>query len=153
MRTALRDIAGAKIEVSPLMSLPSMGSSQPYHGADPRIGSGGSKTASEEVAGIVRQVPGTREVVSSLTEGKPELQVHIDRARAAAMGLTSLQISNEISAAMQGKVVTQYKVGGQEVDIRVGYDPSTEKDMDYLTNLSIMNPAGIMVKLSTVAGF
>ena len=54
---------------------------------------------------------------------------------------------------MQGKVVTQYKVGGQEVDIWVGYDPSTEKDMDYLTNLSIMNPAGIMVKLSTVADF
>jgi HAE1 family hydrophobic/amphiphilic exporter-1 len=153
MRTALRDIAGAKIEVSPSDVTSMMGSSSPIavqiRGSDLGV----LKQLSEEVAGIVRQVPGTREVVSSLTEGKPELQVHIDRARAAAMGLTPLQISNEISAAMQGKVVTQYKVGGQEVDIWVGYDPSTEKDMDYLTNLSIMNPAGIMVKLSTVADF
>ncbi len=153
MRTSLQDIAGAKIEVSAADAASMMGSTSAItvqiRGADLEV----LKQLSEEVAGIVRQVPGTREVVSTLTEGKPEMQVHIDRARAAAFGLTPMQVSNEISAAMQGRVATQYRVDGQEVDVKVGFNPNTQKDMDYLTNLSIMNPAGMLVKLSSVARF
>ena len=153
MRTSLQDIAGAKIEVSAADAASMMGSTSPItvqiRGSDLEV----LKQLSQEVADIVRQVPGTREVVSSLTEGKPELQVHIDRSRAAAFGLTPMQVSNEISSAMQGKVVTQYKVDGQEVDVKVGYKPSSDKDMEYLANLSIMNPVGVVVKLSTIADF
>jgi HAE1 family hydrophobic/amphiphilic exporter-1 len=153
MRTSLQEIAGAKIEVSAADAASMMGSTSAItvqiRGADLEV----LKQLSEQVAAIVRQVPGTREVVSTLTEGKPELQIHIDRARAAAFGLTPMQVSNEISSAMQGKVATQYRVDGQEVDVKVGFKPSSEKDMDYLTNLSIMNPAGILVKLSSVATF
>lgn len=154
MRVSLQDIAGAKIEVSAMDATMQMGSSTSainvqVRGDDLEV----LKQLSDEIAAIVRQVPGTREVVSSLTEGKPELQVRIDRDRAAAFGLTPMQVSNEISAAMQGKVATQYKVEGQEVDVRVRYTPEAEKDLDYLTGLSIMNNRGTVVKLSSVATF
>ncbi len=153
IRASLQQIAGAKVEVSASNAASMMGSTSAItvqiRGSDLEV----LKQLSEQVAGIVRQVPGTREVVSTLTEGKPELQVHIDRARAAAFGLTPMQVSNEIGAAMQGKVATQYRVDGQEVDVKVGFKPNTQKDMDYLTNLSIMNPAGLLVKLSSVATF
>ncbi|MGI6435526.1 MAG: efflux RND transporter permease subunit [Syntrophomonadaceae bacterium] len=154
IRTSLQDIAGAKIEVSAMDATMQMGSGSSainvqVRGNDLEV----LKQLSTEIATIIRQVPGTREVVSSLTEGKPELRVRVDRDRAAAFGLTPMQISNEISTAMQGKVATQYKVEGQEVDVRVCYTPQTEKDLDYLTNLSIRNNQGMVVKLSSVASF
>ena len=46
------------------------------------------KELSDEVANIVKNIPGTREVESSLGDGQPEVQVKIDRQRAAAYGLT-----------------------------------------------------------------
>lgn len=153
IRTSLQDIPGTKIEVSVMDATMGMGASSPINvqvrGNDLEV----LKQLSTEIAEIVRQVPGTREVVSSLTEGTPELQIKIDRDRAALFGLTPMQISSEISTAMQGRVATQYKVGGQEVDVRVRFTPQLEKDFDYLNNLSIMNNMGMVVKLSNVARF
>lgn len=147
-------IPGARITVSVMDSGGmSMGSSAPVtvevRGDDLNV----LKDLSTQITQIVRNVPGTREVVSSLTDGNPELQVKIDRRRAAAYGLTPVQIAGAISSAMQGTVATQYSVGGEEVDVRVIYNQGDIKDMDYLSNLSLFTNTGSVVKLSQVAAF
>jgi len=153
IRVMLSDIAGAKIGVSVTdMTMGMMGSSAVnvrVKGDDLNV----LRDLSDQVAEIVRNVPGTREVEASLSDGKPEVQVKVDRQRAAALGLTPIQVSSEIKNAMQGMVATRYKVEGTEVDVRVRYTPQNHQDLEYLQNLAILSPAGATVKLSQIATF
>lgn len=155
IREKMGDIAGAKIKVSVIDATSGMGGSGggpinvQVRGDDLDV----LKQVSAEIAEIVRNVPGTREVVSSLTDGKPEFQLKIDRQRAATYGLTPMQVANEISTAMQGKVATRYKVEGEEVDVRVRYVPEGHRDIDSLSNLTLLTPQGGVVKLSQIATF
>jgi len=111
------------------------------------------KEIAAEVTDIVRATPGTREVNSSITDGNPEMQIRIDRARAAAYGLTPMQVATEIRNAMSGTVATRYKVEGQEIDVKLAYTSEGHDDVDYLTNLTILTPQGAVVKLSQIATF
>jgi HAE1 family hydrophobic/amphiphilic exporter-1 len=111
IRQILADIPGAKIEVGVMDNASMMSSgggaiSIQIRGDDLDV----LRDLSAQITEVVRKVPGTREVVSSLTDGSPELQIHIDRDKAAAYGLTPIQVSSTINAAMQGTVATQYRV-------------------------------------------
>lgn len=155
IRQQLAGLAGAKYSVSVMDSTSSMGmgSSSPVvvriSGDDLDV----LKELSTEVADIVRSTPGTREVTSSLTDGNPEVQIRIDRDRAAAYGLTPMQVASEIKSAMDGTVATRYKVEGEEIDVRVSYASGSYNDMDYLTNMTILTAQGAVVKLSQIATF
>lgn len=153
IRLKMADIPGAKIKVSvmDMMSMMSAGGqiSLQIRGDDLEV----LKELSSEIAGLVRKVPGTREVVASLTDGSPEMQVKIDRQRAANYGLTPIQVAGSIKNAMEGTVTTNYKVEGSEVDVRVRYIPEGNKDLSHLSNLTILSPTGAVVKLSQIAVF
>lgn len=153
MRQALTDIPGAKIEVSVYDMMTMMASGDEINvqirGDDLEV----LKELSNEIAELIRQVPGTREVVASLTDGSPEMQIRIDRQRAASYGLTPVQVAASIKNAMEGSVTTTYKVEGSEVDVRVRYIPEGNKDLNHLSNLTILSPAGAVVKLSQIATF
>lgn len=153
IRNKVANIAGAKIQVTVMDSI-SMGST----GGPVNVQIRGDdlqelQVLSTKVADIVRKVPGTREVTSSLTDGSPELQVKIDRMRAASFGLTPMQVASEVKNAMNGTVATRYKVDGEEVDVRVCYTTENHEDLAALENLTIMSPRGNVVKLSQVADF
>lgn len=153
IRQKLAGLAGTKVAVSVMDATSSFGSSSPVvvriSGDDLDV----LKELSTEVADIVRSTPGTREVTSSLTDGNPEVQIRIDRDRAAAYGLTPMQVASEIRSAMDGTVATRYKVEGEEIDVRVSYASESYNDMDYLTNMTILTPQGAVVKLSQIATF
>ena len=153
IREKLAGIAGAKYSVSVMDATSSFGSTSPVvvqiSGDDLDM----LKEIATEVADIVRATPGTREVTSSITDGNPEMQIRIDRARAAAYGLTPMQVASEIKNAMDGTVATRYKVEGQEIDVKLAYTSEGHDDVDYLTNLTILTPQGAVVKLSQIATF
>ncbi len=153
IRQQLAGLAGTKVAVSVMDATSSFGSTSPVvvqiSGDDLDV----LREISTEVTDIVRSTPGTREVTSSITDGNPEMQIRIDRARAAAYGLTPMQVASEIKSAMDGTVATRYKVNGQEVDVKVSYTSEGHSDVDYLTNLTILSPQGAVVKLSQIATF
>ncbi|MCX5780355.1 MAG: efflux RND transporter permease subunit [Firmicutes bacterium] len=155
IRTQGADIAGAKIQVS---VTDQTSGSMLGGGAQVNVQLKGDdltvlRDLSDQITAIVRSVPGTREVTSSLADGQPEMQIKVDRQRAATFGLTPMQIAAEIKNAMQGTVATRYRVEGTEVDVRVGYIPENHQDLEYLQNLTLRNNTGAVVKLSQLASF
>ncbi|MEN6461506.1 MAG: efflux RND transporter permease subunit, partial [Syntrophomonas sp.] len=108
---------------------------------------------SKEIDSIVKKVPGTREVASSLEDGNPEVQIRINRQRAMDYGLTPVQISNEIKSAIDGKVASTYRTSGDEMDIRVTSKDKETSNMDTLTGLKIITAQGNSVSLSELASF
>jgi HAE1 family hydrophobic/amphiphilic exporter-1 len=153
IRQMMADIPGAKIKVS-VASTFSMGNST----ADVAIQIKGDdldvlRDISSQVSDIVRKVPGTREVASSLANGTPEIQIKVDRQRAATYGLTPAQVSSAIRNAMAGSVATTYKVGGDDVDIRVRYSKQNHQDFSYLMNINIPTATGAQIALAQIADF
>lgn len=153
IRQKMAGIPGAKIKAS-VASTFSMGNST----SDIAIQIKGDdldvlRDISNQVSDIVRKVPGTREVASSLANGTPEIQIKVDRQRAATYGLTPGQVSSAIRNAMAGSVATTYKVGGDDVDIRVRYTKQDHEDYSYLMNLNIPTVTGAQIALAQVADF
>ncbi len=52
-------------------------------------------------------------------EGRPEIQVRLNRDKAASFGLSAGQVAQAVDMAVNGSVATRYRVGGDEVDIVV----------------------------------
>ncbi|MBY6275568.1 efflux RND transporter permease subunit [Symbiobacterium thermophilum] len=106
---------------------------------------------SKQVLAIVAQVPGARGLDTSISEGRPEVQIRVDRARAARYGLTASQVAATVQSAVRGQVVTQYRVGGEEYDIRLMATEAARSDVNALRQLPIATPLGQTVPLGELA--
>jgi len=106
---------------------------------------------SNQVMEIVKSVPNTREVTSSLEEGKPELRIKVDRDKAALYGITSGQIAQAVSSAISGMTATKYKVGGDEIDVVIRAEKELVDNTSKLRSLIIPSPTGAFITLGDVA--
>jgi len=109
------------------------------------------KGIAEEVAERIKDVEGLRDVDTTLSEGKPELQIKLNRQQAADLGLTAGQVATTIQTAMQGKVATRYTTGGEEIDVRVRLKEADRRSLENLQDLLIPSPFGFYTPLHQVA--
>ena len=104
-----------------------------------------------DVAEVVRNVEGTREVETSFDEGRPELQVRLDREKAAALGFNTYQLSSAVRNALEGQVVTSYRVEGDEIDVRVKGLEMTRESKRALSQVPLTTAEGGNIALGEVA--
>lgn len=105
----------------------------------------------ERIAERMRGIPGLREVDTSLAEARPELQVYINRERAASLGLGVFQVASSIRKALEGEVSTRFRVAGEELDVRVQLDEPYRSSASDLGRVLIDTPLGVQVPLYEVA--
>ncbi len=105
----------------------------------------------QQAAAVIAGVPGTRDVKSSLEEGRPEARVLVDRDRAAVYGLSVAQVASTVRSALHGDVATRYRVGGDEIDVRVRLTEEARRHLADLDNLLLTAPNGQQVPLRDVA--
>jgi cobalt-zinc-cadmium resistance protein CzcA len=100
----------------------------------------------------VKAVPGVaRAFVDRLGE-LPQIQVRVDRARAARYGLNVGDIQDVIESALGGKQVTQVWEGEQRFGIAVRLE-EPQRELTRMEGLLIATPGGAYVPLSEVASF
>ncbi|OPX87156.1 MAG: Swarming motility protein SwrC [Pelotomaculum sp. PtaB.Bin104] len=109
------------------------------------------KQLGDLVLNVVKEVEGTRNVKNSLTETKRELQVAIDREKAARYGLTAGQVMSVVRTSFDGQVVSRMRTGDDEVDIRLVSSYDVAATADALANLTIVAPTGARLPVSAVA--
>jgi HAE1 family hydrophobic/amphiphilic exporter-1 len=105
---------------------------------------------SADLVNLIKEVEGTREVESSLDEGRPELQVLIDRERASTLGLNAYSIASYIRTAVEGATATRFKVNGKEYDVVVSLQEMS-KGIPGLSQMLIPTPTGLQVPLGEIA--
>lgn len=149
LRSRLGEIPGAEIEVkeSEMVSLGTSPVSITLEGDDLDV----LEAEAGEIARVVEKVPGTRNVATSLEEGKQEIEVRLRREGAASYGLSTTQVAQVLRTAISGQVVTTYRGKGEECDLRVRLAPGACQSLDDLANLSILTPGGALVPLREVA--
>jgi len=106
---------------------------------------------SKQVKEIVASVSGTREVKTSLEEGAPEVQLQINREKAAMLGISAAQVASTLRTAYQGSVPTRLRLGGDEYDIRVILSGKDRERLQDLRHLALVSPSGGRVSLGDVA--
>ena len=95
--------------------------------------------------------PEITEPALSVSDALPELEVVIDRSRAYAFGLSVADIAEEIRANVQGTVATQYRSGGEEIDLFVTLRQDDRSDIPDLERIFLRSSAGEVVPLSNFA--
>jgi len=109
------------------------------------------KVANDIKEMLINDVPEVTEPDVSLAEGLPQAEIVVDREKAYSLGLSIYDIGNEISANVDGKTASRYRVGGDEFDILVILKKQDRSDIPDLEKIFMLNSAGQRIPLSSVA--
>jgi len=116
---------------------------------------GPDNTVLASLAGQLEQsfqgVPGLRDVTNSAAAELPELDINVDRARAAQAGVSAQSIGSAVRMAYTGVVATKYRQpNGQELDVRLLLPQDVRNQVSNLADLPLQGSNG-PVRLSQIA--
>jgi HAE1 family hydrophobic/amphiphilic exporter-1 len=109
--------------------------------------------ASAQALEIVRRTRGVKDVDTSFRPGRPEVEIRVDRARAADLGTSVGAVARTARLALEGEVVGKFRDGERDRDVRVQLAPDARATAEALASLTVPAPArgGRLVELSEVA--
>lgn len=103
------------------------------------------------IAERCKGIPGFRDVEVSLKSVKPEIQIKVDREKAARLGLTVGEIGRTVKEAFLGIVASRYRIEGDEYDLRVRFQDLDRNSVSDISNINISSPLGPQIPLYQVA--
>ncbi len=101
----------------------------------------------------VKTVAGVVDVRSDFEEALPELQVTIDRQKAALTGLDTSQIGLYLRTAIYGTEASKFRADEDEHEITIRFPQEQRDSVNLLKELFLPTQSGGTVPLSSVAGF
>ena len=96
------------------------------------------------------KVKGLVDLDTTYRGGKPELEVRVDRERAATLGVPVSAIAGTIRAFVGEDAVSQLKDGVDLYDIVIQLPAEQQKQLELLPNLRVRSATGQLVELSNV---
>jgi len=91
----------------------------------------------EQVRDQMNQVRGVADLGIFPVLGQPNLNIKVDRARAARYGLNSGDVNSVIQAAMGGAVATSVLEGDRQFDLVVRYTPEYRDSIEKIRNIKV----------------
>ena len=95
--------------------------------------------AGRRLAELLQSSPHFADVKSSVEQGYPEVQIRFDQERAAALGLTSRQIADQVVRQVRGEVATRYSFRDRKIDVLVRGQEKNRASVDDIRR-TIVNP-------------
>lgn len=111
----------------------------------------------QQVLAVIETIPGLVDIKSSRQPGKPELQLVVDRQKAALYGLTPYQIGQALRTQIEGNVPTVYRLAGKEYDILLRLPEEQRNEIAEVLGTIVTSPSGPvplgnLVTVRTAAG-
>lgn len=97
------------------------------------------------------RIDGIVGATSSADEGRPELQVIMDRERISRLNMTTSQVASAVSNAVRGAVATTFVERGVEYTVLVQLAAEDRADSRSLEDIQIRTPNGVWMPLSNLA--
>lgn len=145
----VEDIPGAEINVAVMGAGISAGNPIQIQMTGPDFDT--LKRLADETVAEISEVEGVHNAGTSADEGRPEMQINIDRNKAAELGMTYDQVMGQVSMQLNGRVATQFRTEGQELDVRVMTPEEQRSTIEDVENILIQTPTGAMVSLASIA--
>ncbi len=106
---------------------------------------------SENLQNNIRHIPGIVDLKDNYETGLPEIQIKIDKERAALLGLDLSLVGYVMKAAVQGVRIGSYREGDDEYDITARLPEAQRQNIQNIIRLRIPGYSGEQVPLTSVA--
>jgi hydrophobic/amphiphilic exporter-1 (mainly G- bacteria), HAE1 family len=103
------------------------------------------------VVDAARKQPGLVDVDTSLNVGKPELSVHIDRLKAADLGVQTADAAEALRLLVGGDQVTTYNEAGEQYEVHVRAGAGNRTDAGTIGRLTVPSSTIGSVPLENIA--
>ena len=101
----------------------------------------------------IRKLPGFQDVISDLLIATPQVDVHIDRDAAAAVGVNAAQVQSALYTAFGPQQVSTIYTSIDQYWVLMQVDPKKQDDPAVLGQIYVHSSNGQLVPLSAVAHF
>jgi HAE1 family hydrophobic/amphiphilic exporter-1 len=105
----------------------------------------------EKTRAAMQRNPGLVDVDSTWRGGKPQLDILVDRERAAALGVPAAALGQNVRALMGGDKVADFHEGSSTYEIKVRLPSAVLADPAALGAVPVRTPSGQLVELRAVA--
>lgn len=93
------------------------------------------------------------DIKTSFETGKPEVQVSVDRRRAADLGVSVRNLAETVRSLVGGTDVVTYEEFGSRYDVRVRLEEDQRNDLDRLELIQVRGSDGKLVDVANMAKF
>ncbi len=107
----------------------------------------------EEIKNLLRDIPGVKDIDTSLEQGEEEMRITVDRVRAQKYGLSAQQVARSINSALSSRSNSRFKTEDKEVNILVQLSEEDRVNLNQLENMAIRSNSGEMVQIGSVVDF
>ncbi len=108
---------------------------------------------SQQIQDEIKTIPGLVDLKDDYDAGKPEIQVIVNREKAALLEMSTAQIAMSVRTAISGTEASKYRIGEDEYKITVRLNEEQRNSPKHLENLNItfMNNRGQLLSVPLVS--
>jgi HAE1 family hydrophobic/amphiphilic exporter-1 len=107
--------------------------------------------AGDDVLAALQGVSGLVDISSNNRPPKPEIQILVDRDRAARLGAGTFQVASLMRSLIDGDLASKYREGEKLIDIRVRASEDVRNDLDRIRHAYLPTMRGGSITLDQVA--
>jgi len=107
---------------------------------------------SQKIVERAKQTPSLVDAKSDYSDASPEVQVAVDRARAADLGVRMATIGNTLRLMVAGDdEITTYREAGEQYPVTIRVLESQRRDIDMIGKLTVSSASGQPVRIDNIA--
>ncbi|MHB1302750.1 MAG: efflux RND transporter permease subunit [Acidiphilium sp.] len=110
-------------------------------------------TTAKRVAAAIGKIRGVNSVLDGVVIAGDAINVHVNVARAAMLGLDPTQVVQTLTSAIGGSVVSQLPGQNRFIGVRVMLPSGTRRSVAALSRIPIAAPSGALIRAGDVATF
>jgi len=105
----------------------------------------------DQAVSLLEPVVGLKNLTHSYEEVKAELNIRIDRQRAAEFGVDASVVGKALKIALDGEIISNYIEGDKDFDIRIRLPRANSYNPNVLQNLMVDYKNGNAIRLGDIA--
>lgn len=102
----------------------------------------------DEVKNVMSRVRGIKDLGVLQVTGQPDLDIQVDRKKAARWGISVAQVQDAVQTAIGGTALTQVLKGEQSYNLTLRYLPKYRDTTEAIKNIRLLSPSGERVSLA-----
>jgi cobalt-zinc-cadmium resistance protein CzcA len=106
------------------------------------------ENTAEQIISVMRTVPGVEDLGLFRVIGQPNLNLTLNRDKAARYQINASDVQDAIQTAVGGNAVTQVLQGEQRYDLVLRYLPKYRDTKEAIENIRLLSPGGERVSLA-----
>ncbi len=149
LRNIMGDISGAQIKIDELQSGPPTGA--PIYLKIKGENLEELQKTAQDFESIIKDIDGTRDTKTSIGDGAPEIQIRVDKNKAAMLGLDDMTVAMDIRNILNGVKITTFRDGQNEIDVVVKTSDSSLKVINDIENINFISKHRERIPFSQIA--